>query len=170
MPQNTGLKFGIYLGVFLSLYSLFSYLINPKWMFTGAAYLTFLFPIIAMYFAAREERTKNEGLLSFGEGLKATFLTYVIGKLIHTIFIYLMLNHIDPSLMEVMKEVSIEQAEWVAGIVGAEEQLDDLPDKLDEQAFEMNFSLLFMDYLMSLIIPGFLLALVIAAITKRDND
>ncbi|MDF1695583.1 MAG: DUF4199 domain-containing protein [Saprospiraceae bacterium] len=169
MLNNTGVKNGLFLGLASTVYSHVSYMINPKMLLTGVAYLAFIITIYFMYRAAAQERKLNEGILSFGEALKVTFLTYTIGGLIGAIYIYLMFNVIDPSLNDVMREVSVEQAESVAKFLGAEDQLDSLPDEMEKQNIQMSFSMVFLNYLVSLIFPGFIFALVISAITKKEN-
>jgi hypothetical protein len=168
MLKNTGVKNGIILGIVSIIFSHVCYMINPKWLLTGIAYASFIILIYFMYRSAIEERTKNEGLLSFGEALKSTFLTYVIGTLFGSIYIYLMFNVIDPSLGEVLREVQMEQAEFFANLLGAEDQIDGLPEVIEQQNIQFNFYMVLMQYLVGLIFPGFVLALVISAITKKE--
>ena len=170
MFKNSGVKNGIILGVASIIFAHVCYMINPRWLLTGIAYLSILITIYFMYRSAIEERRQNEGFLSFGDALKSTFLTFVIGSLFGAIYFYLMFNVIDPSLNDVMREISLEQGEMVAKFLGAEEQLANLPDELENQNIQMNFSLIFMQYLVSLIFPGFILALVISAVTKKEQD
>ena len=170
MLKNTGVKNGLIFGVVSLIFSHVCYMINPKWLMTGVAYLSIIITIYFMYRSAVEERRNNEGLLSFGDALKSTFLTYIIGTLISAVYIYLMFNVFDTSLNEVLREISLEQGEMVAKFLGAEDQLDTLPDELDNQNIQMNFSMIFMQYLVGLIFPGFILALVISAVTKKEQD
>ena len=170
MLKNTGVKNGLIFGVVSLIFSHVCYMINPKWLMTGVAYLSIIITIYFMYRSAVEERRNNEGLLSFGDALKSTFLTYIIGTLIGAVYIYLMFNVFDTSLNEVLREISLEQGEMVAKFLGAEDQLDTLPDELDNQNIQMNFSMIFMQYLVGLIFPGFILALVISAVTKKEQD
>lgn len=170
MFKNSGVKNGLLLGLVSTIYSHICYMINPKMLLTGVAYLSFIITIYFMYRSTADEKKINEGLLSFGEALKVSFLTYVIGGFIGAIYIYLMFNVIDPSLVDVMKEISIEQAETIAKFLGAEDQLENLPDEMDKQNLAMNFSMVLMNYLFSLIFPGFIFALVISAITKKEQS
>lgn len=122
-----------------------------------------------MYRSAVEERKINEGLISFGEALKVTFITYIIGTLIAAIFMYVMFNLVDPSLNDVMKEVTMETAESVAKLLGGEDQIDHMYDQMENQDIKMTFSTVFINYLFALIVPGFVLSLIISAITKKVN-
>ena len=170
MFANSGIKNGVFLGVGSILFSLICYMINPKWMLNGVAFLGFLIIIFFMYRSGVEERKKNEGYLSFGEALKVTFLTYIVGTLLSSIYMYLMFNVIDPSLHDVMREVSMDNAEFFAKMLGGEDQLDQVQDQLENQNIEMSLSMVFLNYLVGLIFPGFVFALVISAITKRTDS
>jgi hypothetical protein len=169
MFKNSGVKNGLLLGVVSIIFSHISYMINPKWLITGIAYFGFIIVIYFMYRSAAQERKANEGLLSFGEALKSTFLTYVIGTLISAVYLYLMFNVIDLSLNDVMREVQIDQGEMVAKFLGAEDQMENLADELDKQNLQMDLMMVINQYLIGLIFPGFILALVIAAITKKEQ-
>ena len=171
MFANSGVKNGIILGIVYLIFSQVCYMINPKWILNGVAFFGYVFVIIFMYRSAVEEKRKNEGYLSFGEALKVTFVTYIIGTLFYTIYFYLMFNVFDPSLQETMREVSIETAESFAKMLGGgEEQLDMMHEQLESQEIQMTFSVMFLNYLIGLIFPGFVLALVISAITKKVAD
>lgn len=169
MFANNGVKNGIYLGIASIVFSHVCYLINPKMLLNGVAFLGFLIIIFFMYRSAVEERRLNEGMLSFGEALKVTFITFIIGSLISSIYVYLMFNHIDTSLNEVMKEVSLDNAETIANLMGTEDQIELMHDQIESQNIQMSFSMIFLNYLVSLIFPGFVFALVISAITKKVN-
>ncbi len=169
MFANSGVKNGIILGVASIIFSHICYLIDPKMMLNGVSFLGFFIVIYFMYRSAVEEKRMNEDLLSFGEALKVTFLTYIIGNLIGSIYIYLMFNFFDPALHDVMKEVSIDNAEFFVKLLGGEDQLDQVHDQIESQDIQMSFSMVFLEYLVSLIFPGFVLSLIIAAITKKAN-
>lgn len=169
MLKNSGVKNGLFLAIASIIFSHVCYMINPKMLLTGVAYLSFIITIFFMYRAAAEEKKLNEGFLSFSESLKVTFLTYTIGGLFGAIYIYLMFNVFDTSLNDVMREVSIEQAESLAELFGAEDELESLPDQMEQQNIQMSFSMVFLNYLVSLIFPGFIFALVISAITKKEQ-
>ncbi|MEM9545757.1 MAG: DUF4199 domain-containing protein [Bacteroidota bacterium] len=171
MFANSGVKNGILLGIVYLVYSQVCYMINPKWILNAVAFFGYVLIIFFMYRSAVEEKRNNEGFLSFGEALKATFTTYVIGTFFYASYIYLMFNVFDPSLQDTMREVSLETAEYFANLAGGnEEQMDLVHDQLEDQEFQMSFSLSFLNYLIGLIFPGFVLALVISAITKKVND
>ena len=166
---NNGVKHGIILGVASIIFTHVCYMIDPKMMLNGVAYLGVFITIYVMYRSAVEERRKNEGLLSFAEALKVTFLTYVIGSLLVAVYTYLMFNVFDTGLHDVAQEVTLDTAQFFAKLSGNEDQLGLMQDEIDSQNMQMSFSLIFLDFLVSLIFPGFVFSLVISAITKKIN-
>lgn len=170
MFKNSGVRNGVYLGVASIVYSHVCYLINPRLMLNVASLFVYVIVLYFMYRATVDEKAQNEGYLSFGEALKVTFLTYVVGTFISSIYVYIMYNVVDPGLMEVAREVSIESAEFVTKLLGGnEEQLDQMYDQLESENLEMSFSMIFLNYLISLIIPGFIIAIIMSAIRKNPN-
>jgi len=169
--ENNAVKYGIYSGVASVLFSMVLYFINPSLMFGMAAWIGLLIPVYFMYKAATEEKMENDGYLSFGEALKATFLVAVIAFLISTLYSYVLINFIDPSLVDTIKQQSVEAAEKVAGMFGGDEDvLEEMRDQMDEQNFAPTLASSLMSYLFTLIIPGFPMALIVSAITKKNNE
>ena len=170
MLKNPGVKNGIFAGITILVFSHVCYMINKTQIITGLAYISYLIPLYFMYRGAQEEKYKNEGILSFGEALKVSFLIFVICFFFYHVYTYLIFNVIDPSMIDVMKEVSINQAEMIGEFFGIQDQLEDLPEAIEEQVFAMDFKIIFMNYLVSLIFPGFIYALIMASVTKREPN
>lgn len=170
MFKNPGVRNGLFLAIAYIVFTHISYLINPKSIFNFFQYLAFFITVFFVYRSAVEEKRRNEGMITFSEALKVTFLTYAIGGVIWAIYYYLLINVIDPSLNDVAREVTLELTEGMVDMMGAEDQLDGLEDQLDEQNMTMTFPLIFMNYLVSLIFPGFILALIISAIIKNAKN
>jgi len=145
-------------------------MMNPRMLFSGVALLAYLISIYFMYRSAVEEKSKNGGFLSFKKALNVTFSTIVIGNFIGAVYIYLMLNHFDPTLGEVMRDVTAENAEYIMKLLGGEDQLAQVQDQVESPNIEMSFPIIFRNYLHGLIFPGFVLALIISAITKNQNS
>lgn len=170
MFNKPGVKNGLLTGVTILIFSHVCYMFNRSMIITGLAYVTYLIPIFFMFRAAKEEKKLNEGLLSFGEALKVTFLTFVIGFFFYALYTYIMFNVVDPSLMDLTKEISINQAEMVGEYFGIEDQLENLPEEIDKQDLKMNFNMVLMNYLVALIFPGFIYALIVSSITKKESN
>jgi len=166
--NNPGFKRGLYFGASTVLLFLLVYLISKKALFIPGLWpLTgIVLPLVFMVLAARDTRNMQDGFMSFGEALSATFLTFVIGSLIYTLFRYIMMNIIDTSLLEYGKEIALEAMDNYSELLG-EEQVDQFKDQLEEGG-ESGLGSHMMQWALLLIAPGFLYSLIISAITKRN--
>lgn len=170
MFKNPGVKNGLFLAVAYIIFTQVCYFIDPKSIFNFYQYIGFFITVFFVYRSAIDEKQLNEGVLTFSDALKVTFLCYAIGNVIWSIYYYLLINVFDPSLNDVAREVSLELAEGMLSAMGTEDQIDNLSDQLDEQNLTMSFPMIFMNYLVSLIFPGFVLALIVSAITKNEKQ
>lgn len=168
--DNPAIKNGLFLGFGIILLYLVLYFISPDALINFSSWAAFILYIYFMYRSAVEERALNGNVLSFGDALKASFLTYVIGALIAVLFSYVLYNFIDPGLVDIAQEKVAEAMEKMSGLLGEEAQ-EEMEAALEESMDKMNYSLptLLQGYVFSLIF-GFIIALIIAAITKRNDN
>lgn len=172
--NNPAVKYGLYYGLFFVLYNTFLKFIAPQMIFTGSVsvILGIAIPIICMVLAGREVRDQEEGYLSFGEALKNTFLVFVIGSLISTLYQYILVNFIDPGLLEVQREAVLEMGDWLTNMMGeSEEAAEEMREKMEEAAdasMHQTFGQVILGWMGSLII-GIILSAIISAFIKKTN-
>lgn len=164
--ENNGVKYGLLAGLGVVVYTLILYLVDDVLMFGWASMFGIFIYIACMYKAGVDERNQNGGFLTFKETLKPTFLTYVIGSLIATIFTYLLFTVIDPGLIELQNEIAAERIQSMSGMLG-EEGVEEALKRLEEQE-SMKISDTALGYAMMLII-GFVIAAIISAIVKKNR-
>lgn len=158
------------MGVASIIFSMVLYFIDPKMMFGGVGYLGILITIYFTYKAAADERVDNEGFLSFGEAFKASFLAIAIGFLFATLFQYVLINFIDPSLVDVLRDTALESAESMAGMFGADESaMEGIKEAMEEQDFSPSLLGTLGNYI-GMLVVGAIISLIVAAITKRTNN
>lgn len=168
--NNPGFKRGLFYGVSAIGLFLVVYLINKRMIFSPGfgPIVSLVIPVIFMVLAARDTRNHQEGYMSFGEALSSTFLTYVIGSFLYTSFSYIMTNIVDPSLLEIGKEVALEAMDKLSAIMG-EDQIDVMKDAIEDSTDGAGIGSNLFGWAFSLIIPGFIIAAIISAITKRNH-
>lgn len=164
--ENNGVKYGLLAGLGVVVYTLVLYLVNDTLIFGWASMLGMVIYIACMYKAGVDERSENGGFITFKEALKPTFLTYVIGSLIATIFTYLLFTVIDPGLMDLQNEIAAERIQSMSGMLG-EEGVEEALKRLEEQG-AMKISDTALGYAMMLIF-GFVIAAIISAIVKKKR-
>lgn len=166
--ENPAIKNGVILGVIWILFNLLLYLINPNLI--GGLYVNaiFLAAVFFMWKSANEEKALNDGFLSFGEGFKSSLLTILIGLFIGLLFKHLLSSVIDPELPELLKDNALSQIEVFSSYM-SEEQLEAASEAIEEQDFSPTIVGTLSGYLMLLVIPYLPTALIIGAITKKEN-
>jgi hypothetical protein len=167
--QNHSVKNGFFMGLASVVFTQGLYFVNPKSMLTWGSYAGFLITLYYMIKAVRDTRTDNKGVLTISEGFRAGWLAYVLGAFISSVYMYILVNHVDSTLITTLKEIQIEAIETAGTFFKLpEDQLqeqisvieDTNPFGLAQVALAIPFSFIF---------PGALIAIVIAAIMKKSD-
>ena len=128
------IKGGMLLGGVSILLTMTVYLINielmVEWWF---GILNLLISLILVIYLGINYRNINNGFISFGNAFKFSFLILIISYLVGIIFQILLYNIIDPSLPEVIKQLTVEMMESFgtpdeaidAAIVGIEQGIEE---------------------------------------------
>ena len=125
--QQPFVKWGLISGGLGVILGLIYYLINPELSFSTTGMLSGIaIPLVCMYLAGLEERALLGGYITWGQALKVTFLTIVIGFFISSTFQYIMSTFIDPDLVEMQIEKGLELAEKMVSLGGQELSEDDI--------------------------------------------
>lgn len=161
------MKWALVLGVAGVIGTYVSYLVGHRFYLTWGNWLVYILCAIVMYKAATAQR-EEEGVLSFGNGFIASWVPYVLGSLLVAFFTYLLFNVIDPSLTDSMKEVQLEALEKMSGFLG-EDGLEKAQEAIEDQEMTMGLGTSLMGWAFGLVFPGAVMALIVAAITKRNN-
>ena len=162
--ENPSIKNGIIAGLASSGLVLILYLINARLVLSVASWITTLIFIYFMVQSVKADKAIME-YMSFGDALKPSFLTYVVGNLIYIIFYFVLLNFIAPELIDMQKDIAMEAMEKLGGLMG-EDAMEEALDQLEAQSFNFNFTTALWSYAWGLIFPGFIIAVVIALIMK----
>ena len=168
--ENPAIKNGVFMGVTYMLFIMILYFINPSYAIGPVSWIGFLITIYFTFKAGKEERAINGGYLTFGEGLKATFLTIIVGYLIGSIFLYVLTAFIDPGLEETARQMALDMSNWIIDVGNVpEEQAEEMIDRIEAEDYSASLSTTLLGYLFNLIIPGFILSLIISAIVKKQD-
>ena len=127
---------------------------------------------MALYFmvmAVQNARNENEGFIGLGDAFKQGWLVFVIGISIHTAFTFVFYNYVDVSLLDVLKEAQVEALDKMAKTFNmSEADLEKAKSGIEnENPFNLKSILIALP--VSFLFPGALMAIVIAAIMKKDN-
>ncbi len=138
--KSSGLNYGIYLGIVLTLITVVVYALNTE-LFTKwwLGIITFLIIIIFGIIASVKARGLLGGFISFKNAFASYFITIAVGTLISTIIGILIFNIIDPEAAEFINEKIIEMTGETMEKFGAPEaSIDEAMEKMQDQD---NFSI-----------------------------
>ncbi|HAS43265.1 MAG TPA: hypothetical protein DCS93_22485 [Microscillaceae bacterium] len=160
------LKYGLYLGLAIIGFNLLIFL--TKMYLSEISSLIYALYITAMVFAVIEFKKKNEGFMSFGQGVGigtgvATLGAGVIGALFYFVYI----NAIQPEIGQHIQEYAIEQSRKVLESFNyTEEQIE----KSQEASQKFNNPMLqWFVNLLGVALLGVIFALIISAFTKKKR-
>jgi hypothetical protein len=122
------LRYGIIFGVISIVLSIIFFYVFPIGIGKQVIF-SYGIMIIYLVLAAKAEKNQNAGILSYGEALKTTFLTGFSGMVISGLFSLILMNLIDPSLVDKLTEQTLEMSRSMMETLG-------VPDDQIEQAME----------------------------------
>ena len=161
-PARIALKWGLFLGVALIIYSLFLYLTDNVGN-SKLGWVSFALSIVGLVLAMRDYRTLNGGFMTYGEGLTIGTLTAGVSGLLSSLFSVFYTTVVDAGVMTRMVEKTREQLED-SGV--SDEQID---QQIKFVEMFQSPGLLFLFGVIGAIISGLLLSLIIAAIVRRNK-
>lgn len=171
--KNDAVKLGLLYGLITIGLALLSYYVMPESIasFTSIpSILNWIFMIGFLYMASKRARDAKGGYIAFGEALVPPMVTYGIGTLISGVFSYLMINFIDPSLLDTIQEAVKNMSEGMWDTMGlTEDQKLEAAEKMEEQqAGQFGLAQTALGWLMGLIL-GLIISAIVAAIVKKEE-
>lgn len=158
------LKPGIILGIVLVIYSITLYILDISTV-KVFGYLLYLLIIGGLIFGIKQYRDKElGGYISYPKALGVGVLVLLFASIISSIYTYINLTFIDPTLIDKMLEIT-EKEMFNKG----------LSDDQIEMALKMSAKLMkpgimaIMGFAVSMFF-GFILTLIVAAFLKKEQD
>jgi hypothetical protein len=164
---QSALKWGAIGGVITVIYTLISNLMNiqmsegilPKLMFA----LSLIIIVIVLYFAMLDFKSKNQGFMSYSQGLGIGALIGAIVGVISGVFNFIYTKFVDITMTERIRDYQISKLEE-QGIPS--EQIEASLKIMDMFS---NPNLLFVAVVLLSVLFYFLMSLIVSAITKNEK-
>jgi len=166
--NNRGFSNGLLAGLLSIIVLLVLYFIDMNIYMKWGGYILYVVYIYFMYKAGKESRDDQDGFISFGKVLGPIFLTFVVSSFVVFLFNYIMYNFIDQSLLDMMQEQAVAQIEKMSGMLG-EEATELAMEEIEEKGVDFGWDKVLLGWGFNLIIPGIILALILAAILKKED-
>lgn len=166
--MKPSIRFGlIAAGATLGVYLLF-YVLNKQVMVGPITHwLTLAVVVVAMIWAVRTERGRTLDAYPFKKALQSAFVVFLITTTSFHLFYYLFFAVIDPELIDLQMEENLKWTKWL----GETSFGLDPNDPAYQEFADMDHQLTVGNTIFSLcrsIIGGFLIALPVAGMFKRD--
>jgi len=167
------LKYGLMAGLLSAAYSLILHFTGSDLRFntTLAMVVMIVVPIIFMVMAVKADRNEQEGLISFGEALKTSFLTYLIFVVIAMIVGHLLIQMYSADDWNRMLALQKDMMTSMFGAVGMDQiQIDEELDKITVDSLkEMTGGIgAVLMNILTYSFLGLILSLIISAIMKKN--
>lgn len=162
------LQYGLLSALIGIIFSVILYLGGIKLFTSPIAYLGYIIPIAIAVMACLKQKKNQGGYLKFGEALKTSYGVFVISAFAAVLFSYILLNYIDTSFADAMKQYTMEMTENMMKKFGAsQDQIDQAITKASERS---GFSLgsMSLGFAISCFI-WFIPALIISLIVRKEN-
>jgi hypothetical protein len=162
------IRFGFIAGILQVCISLVLYFINKDYFLTYGSLIQYIIFIYCMVLATQAHKKDLNGFIILSEAFRPAWLTFILAATIVSIFTFVLMNYIDPDLSTYFKELQLEAFEKASDLLKLSDtdkaaQMEVMKNSEPYGIKSLAFNLPF-----SFIIPGALLALIIAAIIKKD--
>lgn len=179
--RSIGIRYGLMAGVVTIIIYFIAYLID-KTLFIQSSVLwisTMVIYLIAMRLASIEARNAffanpdtSTSSYSFSNAIQPAFVVFLIAQIIYVLFQFLMTRLIDPSLIELTREIAIEQLEtgsqWYLKFL-PEDALETAKEQVEEQDFTPKISTTLLSLAFSLL-GGFLISCIYGLVFKKNTS
>ncbi|MBC7885955.1 MAG: DUF4199 domain-containing protein [Saprospiraceae bacterium] len=166
--ENHPVRNGLILGVASIVFTLGLYLINPKFMLSWGSWAGIIIMVYFMRKSVLDQKKDNKGFISLGEGFKMGWLTYILGTVISTLFSFVLINYIDPSLIEILKDIQIEAIEQISKSFNMPEDTMQAQIEAIEDTNPFSVASLGIALPISFLFPGAVIAIIIASVLKKN--
>lgn len=167
--QPVWIKYGIIYGIISILITIFTYYVfslNP-WV---QGVFGFTIMVFIMLLAGKEQRRLNGESMTFFEAYTTTFLTAFVGTTISALFSIILINLIDPSLVDKLTDIIVEQTQATMQSLGLpEDKIDEALEDLENNTAN-NFTpgMLLWGLLMSSIVLA-IFAVIVSLFLKKEQ-
>jgi len=161
--------YGIIAGLFLVLFTTGTYLAGVNVYLGGIVYLGYAVLIGLAAAATLAARKRNGGWLEFQAGVRTCFTVFVIGLGAQTLFIWLLLNEIDPHFKQLVWQALVKNTGDVARRFGMSDEmaLKAMAEQQSKDPFTLGRMLTGLAFYF---IVYFIISLLIAAVVKRKKN
>lgn len=160
--RGVGLQYGVIAGIIMIIYGMILQLTGMA-MEQSLSYLNYLFLGVVIFLAHKKYKETGDGFLSYGQGLGLGFWVSLSGGVLAMVFSYVYMKFIDSSVMD----QAMEKARYDMEEQGMSDAQIDQAMSMTEKF--MTPEMIFVFGIIGILFFGFILSLIISAITKKAD-
>jgi len=161
--KEVSVKYGLYLGIILTIYSLALQLMGLA-ANEALGWVGYVVLIVLMVIAHKTFKNEGDGFMSYGQGLGIGTLIALVAGLISTPISYLYVKFIDSSFLQAIKDKAIADMEQKGTMSDAE-----IESAMEIASTFMTAEFIFPIAFVAFIFFGFIISLIVSAFTKNSN-
>lgn len=170
---NPGVKWGVIAGIVIILAGIGLYFNDQQTLFSlKFNFIQLFICAVTGLLAGMERKRAAGGYIGFKEALQPIFITFVIGTLVGTLFMYVLANYVDTDLPARMKAADLkflEQMEAEQKAAGIKDsRLSEELTKLKQQDYSLTFVASILSYLTGLFL-NFVVAAILAVVIRKKR-
>lgn len=164
---NLPVKYGLIAGGLSIVLSIILYFVDSTVYLKYNTIPMYIIQIYFMVYVVSKIKKQHQGFITFNDAFKPAWLTYILSSTIIALYTYVLMNYLDPSLIDMLKELQLEAFETASKMLKyTDEQKEELLDQLENtNPYDLkSIAALPISYLF----PGAIIALIIALIKRQD--
>jgi hypothetical protein len=167
--QNHFVKYGLMMGVASIILNVILYLYKPSLLLEAGSWIGLIIMIYFMVKSVSATKSENSGYLALNESFKSAWLAYVLGSFISSVFMFILVNYIDPTLIDTIRDTQIAVLKQTGQAFNLSEK--DIDDQIStiEDTNPFGLAQIAVSIPVSFLFPGAILAIIIAAIMKKNR-
>jgi len=166
-PSTTriALRFGLIFGFFMSVYSIMIYALNNTNNWIGSVGI--VISIVGLFLAMQDYRSKNEGFLTFNQGLGIGMMFTAVSSLLSGLLSMIYLKIFGARYLDSIKQIAREGMDKVEeqGKISSE-QID---QAMEMMAFMFKPETIFLFGIFASLFIGFFLSLIVTLILRKSR-
>ena len=157
------MQYGVIVGIIMIIYGTLLQVSGLALEYQSLSYINYIFLAVVIYLAHKKFKEDGDGFMSYGQGLGIGFWMSLIGGVISMVFSYIYMSFIDSTIME----QAMDKARYDMEEKGMSDAQIDQAMSITEKF--MTPEMIFVMGIVGMLIFGFILSLIVSAITKKTD-
>lgn len=162
--RTVGIRYGLILAAVSVIFFLLAATLSLNTTEGPARWVSLIFMTVVFFLGHKYYKDNGDGYMSYGQGMGIGFWASLISSLISSAFTYVYVKFIDPSWLETIKEMQIEQLQE-QGM--SDEQIEMSMGMMEKLSTP---EMIFIFGIIGGVLIGVILSLVITIFTQKNNS